>query len=127
MSTEALSTLSKSEAERNQREDGHTIVAERTVDLVPIADLVRANFPDRRLDFVSIDVEGIDFEIVQNFDFDFVRPSVLCVETLEYRKLGEQRKATEIIEAMTAHDYKVYADTFINTIFVDERLWSARN
>jgi FkbM family methyltransferase len=127
MSAPTLSTLSLSEAERVSMEEGHEIVSKEIVDVIPISTLLDRHFHDRILDFVSIDVEGMDIEIVKGFDFTFIRPKIFCVETLEYRKFGFQRKNQELIEFLLECDYMIYADTQINTIFVDHTAWKSRN
>ena len=77
--------------------------------------------------FVSIDVEGLDLEIVKSFDFGKYRPAVFCIETLEYTSNKDPKKSDQLIEYMLSKNYFIYADTFINTIFVDKVLWDSRN
>lgn len=76
--------------------------------------------------FVSLDVEGMDLSILKSWDFEEFRPAVLCVETLTYSKNNDERKISEIIDFLKAKRYKVYADTYINTIFVCEKTWHNR-
>ncbi len=64
--------------------------------------------------------------ILQNFDFETYRPAVFCVETLTYTEDKSERKLTEIIELMHANGYLTYADTYINTVFVDAAAWKRR-
>lgn len=75
---------------------------------------------------VSLDIEGIDLDVLQVWDFDAVRPEVFIIETLTF---SDDRRAavkrTEILDLMTSRGYMAYADTFINTVFVDERAWQA--
>lgn len=126
MEQETLSTFSKSEAERLANEESATVKDIVEVNVLAVSEFLNKYFPDRRLDFVSIDVEGFDFEIVSNFDFNFVRPLVFCVETLEYKQRGVQQKNSQLIDFMLAQGYMLYADTFINSIFVDRAAWDSR-
>ena len=126
MSEASLNTLSQAEAERLVREEGCTIRTTLDVDIVPVATLIAREFPSRVLDFLSIDLEGIDEQIIAGIDFNFLRPKVICVETLSYSRLGGQVKKTGTIDMLRQRGYKIYADTYINTIAVDAELWHSR-
>jgi Methyltransferase FkbM domain len=115
-----LNTFSKEEAEiivsksRGQRSIEKVV----KLPLVNINAIIENHFP-KAPDFVSIDTEGLDLEILKSLDFDRYRPAVLCVETLI---LGTMRVKTEILELMKAKGYSIRGGTFVNTIFVDDSL-----
>jgi len=75
------------------------------------------------LDFMNLDIEGLDETILEMIDWEQFRPTCICVETITYERDREPRKLNNIIELMASHDYFQYADTFINTIFIDRRQW----
>ena len=62
-------------------------------------------------------------QILQDFNFKKFRPEVFCIETLTYTENNTETKLYALIEYMKAQDYFVYADTYINTIFVDKEKW----
>lgn len=126
MQHETLSTFSQQEALRLESEGASAVRETVGVDVHRIDDFLRDHFADRRLDLVSLDVEGFDQEIIEAFDFDYVRPAVFCVETLEYKERGVQRKNQAIIDTMNARGYMHYGDTFINSVFVDRQRWDTR-
>ena len=70
--------------------------------------------------------EGLDLEVLQSFDFNKCRPPVFCVETLTYTETEAVQKIPDIIKYMESHDYFVFADTYLNTIFVDKQRWNTR-
>lgn len=125
MSNSTLNTFSKAEAERYQSYGGQRIMKTIRVRLETVNDIIRQNF-DRAPNLVSLDVEGLDYRILQNFDFRAHRPEAFCVETLSYTEDKSERKLTEIIELMQANGYLTYADTYINTLFVDAAAWKNR-
>ena len=51
------------------------------------------------------------------------RPKCVCVETISYEKNKEPEKLKKIIKLMQDNNYLLYADTFINSIFVDKYQW----
>jgi FkbM family methyltransferase len=125
MEPAGLSTFVKEDAERIQSEGGGSIQQVCNVSLIPVNDLIAKHFTQAP-DFVSLDIEGLDLAVLQSWDFRKCRPAVICVETLEYSATGVCRKLPEIAEYMCRQDYFAYADTFINTIFVDQGAWASR-
>ncbi len=75
------------------------------------------------LDIVSIDTEGMDEEIIRAIDFSKYRPKIFCIETITQTTTGTFEKNMNIITFLKEHNYVVYADTYVNTIFVDDTLW----
>lgn len=95
------------------------------VPLIRLDDLYRqhcAGVPD----FVSLDTEGLEMDILTSADFKKFRPLMFCIETLSYSARGQGLKDAEIIRHMEAQGYLAYADTNTNTIFVDEQRWRNR-
>ena len=125
MSTKSLSTFSKSEAERYQSYGEHRIEQVILVDLIPINTVLNDNFPICP-NFISLDVEGLDYEILRSMDFKKYRPEIFCVETITFTEDKSETKVVEIISFMESQGYFVYADTCINTIFVDKCAWQKR-
>lgn len=68
--------------------------------------------------FISIDTEGLDLEILQSLDFDKYTPEVICVETITFGYLNNtEKKISDISDFMHSKGYVTYADTHINTIY----------
>lgn len=88
------------------------------VEIIPINDLLHQYYPDGRLDFLSIDIEGQDEEIIKAIDYDFIRPAIICIETAIY-KGGKCDGIYEIIKFLKSKDYYLTADTSLNSIFID--------
>lgn len=122
MSSHTLSTFSKEEAEQLDGEGVYTIEDVFKVPLVTINTIIENNF-DRAPDLVSIDVEGWNEEIVRTFDFGRSRPFCFCVETVTFSDSFDGVKLTGIIDFFKANNYSVYADTRINTIFIDNEAY----
>lgn len=125
MSTRTLNTFSRTEAERYQSYGRQLIDKVVKIPLMTINDILD-HFIGKELNFVSLDVEGLDFEIIKAFDFDKQRPEVVCIETITYTEDNSEEKEYPIIEYMLENSYMVYADTYINTVFVDKQKWKNR-
>lgn len=125
MTTPTLNTFSRQEAERYASYGSQRIERVETVHIRSVASILAEHFEEAP-QLVSLDVEGLDFEILRSFDFERIRPPVFCVETLTYTEDGSERKLTEIIDFMRSQDYFDYADTYVNTIFIDRAAWARR-
>jgi FkbM family methyltransferase len=122
LSTKTLNTFSRSEAERCAAY-GQKIEKVIPVPLVTVNDVLSQY---GKPNFISLDIEGLDLEVIKTFDFSSFRPEVFCIETLTYTEDKTEVKVNQIIDYMKSKDYFVYADTYINTIFVDRAAWSGR-
>lgn len=126
MADAALSTFSEAEARRMQAEEGIAIDECIEVPVRPLGEILSEH--ECRPDFLSVDVEGLDVEVLQSFDLARVRPAVVCVETISFSLAMAGRKNAPLQELMAEAGYLAFADTYINTIFVDEQLFrSARS
>lgn len=122
MSAKVLNTFSKEEAERFVKDEGQKIESIQKIPTISINQIISENFKDKP-NFISIDIEGWDFEVLKCFDFEKYRPEVFCIETLTFTQYTNERKINSIIEFMKEKNYFVYADTYLNTIFVDKSIF----
>ncbi len=125
MSTKTLNTFSREEAERYQSYGKNRIEQVIPIPLVPINSVI-AQYCTSKPNFISLDVEGMDLQILKTLDLNIWRPEVFCIETLTYTEDNAEEKITEIIDYMLANGYMLYADTYINSIFVDKTKWTNR-
>lgn len=119
MSADTLSTTQSETAERYERETEHQLSLKMTIEACHINTLLEEHFGQKAPDFVSLDVEGLDLALIRAWNFERWRPAVFCIETLTYTQNQTAIKIREIFETMEKAGYQVYADTYINTIFLD--------
>lgn len=122
MNFRTLSTFSKAEAERCATRPEYRIENVISVPLMSINRVISDHFTHAP-NLISLDTEGYDLEIIRALDFDNYRPEVFCIETVEH---VTEKKIPDIMEWMGSKGYQVYADTFINTIFVEGNRWERR-
>ncbi|MBS1966369.1 MAG: FkbM family methyltransferase [Chloroflexi bacterium SZAS-1] len=125
MTSRSLNTFAQAEAERYQSYGKQRIEAIVPIQLNPINQIILQNFSTPPY-FLSIDIEGLELPILQELDFAALRPMVLCVETIEYTEDRTEQKRRDLIEFVQSKGYMIYADTYINTIFVDRQIWLNR-
>lgn len=124
MTSRSLNTFSKEDALRCQETQNFGKQKIEKVIQVPlwtVNDVMNEHLPSG-VNLVSVDVEGLDFEIVKSFDFKKYQPEVFCVETLRYVEDGTLQKNYELIQFMEDENYSVYGETYINTIFVSKKV-----
>jgi FkbM family methyltransferase len=122
LSTSALNTFVKEEAERLCDKFGYSIkevlnIPVRNLDSV-LNEFNKGVFPD----FLTIDVEGGDELILKGIS-DKNGPTVICAETISFEEDGSGVKNTELISLLESKGYMLYADTYINSIFVKRDKW----
>ncbi len=122
---DVLSTFS--ENEKNEYEKmGHKIIGSIDVETIGVNEiLIQNGFDKKGLDLMNLDVEGFDLEILSSMNFELCRPKVVIVETIYHRPHLEQSKNHEIIDFLLEKNYFIYADTYINTIFIDRNYWTS--
>jgi FkbM family methyltransferase len=124
LSESSLNTFVKKEAEDRVKENSKLSIKEvRKIAVKPIAEVIRQHNNGNYPDLLSIDVEGLDEEIIKSINFSGSVPKIMCVETLTFSTSGNGVKKLDLIEFVKSKGYMAYADTFINTIFVKENLW----
>jgi FkbM family methyltransferase len=73
--------------------------------------------------FLNLDAEGIDELIIKSIDYSIKYPVVMCVETISFSTSRKGIKNKSLIDFIADNGYLVYADTYINTIFVKKDIW----
>ena len=121
----AYNTFEKEEADARIAQGVLKLMRVDRVPLITVNKLIGENF-SLYPDLISIDIEGLDLEVLKTLDFDKYPVPAICAETCTYSTNHVRPKDTSIIEFMLSKDYKVYADTYINTIFVN-RSWFYNN
>jgi FkbM family methyltransferase len=113
-----LNTFSKEQADELVKLNGpQALVKVIKRPLFDVNEVFAKHFTARPPDFLSIDVEGLDFDILKTLDFDRFRPKLVCVETC----LLDGELHAGIMSLMAAKGYAARGGSFVNTVFVDER------
>jgi FkbM family methyltransferase len=112
ISNNALSTFSKEEALLSTKE-GHTITSTITVPIKTLTQIIK-DCNIESVDYLSLDIEGLDFEVLKSFDFNQIKPKIICIETKSFT--GE-RDASSIASFLYTKGYTLQGCTPINSIF----------
>ena len=116
----SLNTFDKDEAESRQNQGTVKILSIESVEIKTISEIISENF-NSYPDLLSLDIEGLDFMVLKSIDFDKFPIPIICAETCTYSENHLRPKNPEIADFMLKNGYFVYADTYVNTIFVRKK------
>lgn len=120
LNVNGLSTFDKQEAERRESLLGYRIAEVVKVPLIGINEIINQNFENFPT-LLSIDIEGLDLEVLKSLDFSKYPIPVICVETCTFSSNHIRPKDSEIFNFLLSKGYMTYADTYVNTIFVNQK------
>ena len=73
---------------------------------------------NQKIDFINIDCEGSEFEILKDINFDKYKPLIICIETIDPITSNKSKIYNKIVKFMRKNNYEILADTIVNTIFI---------
>lgn len=112
----ALNTFSELEAKKKDVSPYH-IVDKLRIPVVTLKSILDQYLPvGQQIDFMTIDVEGFDHEVVSSNDWNQYRPRVVLVELLNAGI--EKLELHPTSQLLKAHDYRVFAKTYNTYFFV---------
>ena len=100
----ALNTFSKKEADKSIKQ-GHKLEKISQVKVEKIDNVING-----KIDFLSIDTEGFDLLILENWPWQKAKPKVICVED----------KSVKLKKILKDNDYLLKKETQANLIFVSK-------
>lgn len=86
------------------------------VDVLPLDEIVRIHNKGIYPQFLSIDVEGLDFEVLRAANFALSKPIVICVEAISG---ADSDDSLRLLNLLRKRDYELYTRTIGNLILVD--------
>jgi len=117
----AKNTLSKSSGEQSKK-----ILIVQTDTLNNI--IASTKFKDKRIDFLSIDVEGFEINVLKGFDFKKYKPSLVVLEFIDpnlkeffYQKI-DNILDSELYKYMVNQEYKMVNWIHDDLVFVPENI-----
>lgn len=85
---DTVSTFSKIEARESQKR-GLKLVKNIEVEVKRLSQIVEAFAQGKDIDFISVDTEGYDLEVIKSADWLTFHPKLVCIESLQRFKNGK--------------------------------------
>ncbi|WP_292780608.1 FkbM family methyltransferase [Methylophilus sp. UBA6697] len=115
----ALNTFSKSMFEERLSHTPYKHVGTKNVQVSPLSEILAHNLPkNTKIDFMTIDVEGLDLEVLESNDWKLYRPDWVLVEELNLDNI--ENLDFKIHNFMKTKNYVLFAKTY-NTLFYKNR------
>jgi FkbM family methyltransferase len=111
----SLNTFSHEQAKIIFKSKGVEYIEKRKIKIVPLQKLL-IDLQITRVDYLNIDVEGRDLEVLKSLDFSAHRPALITIEDHELN-LGDIAKSN-IFCFLEAHDYKIHSKVNYTSFYV---------
>jgi FkbM family methyltransferase len=121
-----LSTIDAAEAAQREALGTYRVVRTVSVPQRTINDVIAAHFATYPA-LLSLDIEGLDYAVLRSLDDDRFPIPVICAETVRYSESHLREKEQAIADLLESRGYFLYADTFINSIFVRDAWFASQS
>ena len=115
----ALNGFSKEMAEKRDGKDNYKIISEKNMETSTLEEIFEKHLPHgQEIDFMSIDVEGLDLQVLKSNNWKQFRPKFVLVEVL-----GSSIKDianSEEYKYLAEFGYEIFAKTVNTAIFQRE-------
>ena len=112
-----LNGFSKEISESRNENGPYKIVNERTVQTTKLSEILDRHLPPgQKIDFLNIDVEGLDLEVLQSNNWEKYQPTIVLAEDLTLTDLRHLDQSP-VACLMQEHGYEVYGKAVNTLIF----------
>ncbi|RAJ85778.1 FkbM family methyltransferase [Chitinophaga dinghuensis] len=116
----ALNTFSEKEARAKDGKNNYKITDVKELQTVTLEDILHEHLPaGQQIDFMSVDVEGLDLQVLQSNNWEKYRPEYLLVEDL----MSDVSDSLEgpLYKFLQSKDYKLVARSYNTAFYHDNR------
>jgi len=113
LSADTLSSFSKSDAKRNSILFNERIIDIKNIQMVALSQIFKDYSDNRNIDFISVDVEGYEMEVIKSNDWTKYRPRLILIEIAH--------NTMEIISYLKNCEYELVFKNSTNGIFLDSK------
>jgi FkbM family methyltransferase len=115
----ALNTFSAALAEQRQQRDGYKIIEQTKVFVDRLDNILSQHLStEQKIDFMTVDAEGFDLDVLKSNDWNCFRPKMVVAECFEINLQAPANDPT--ISFMTSVDYDLVAKA-ANSVFFAAR------
>lgn len=112
----ALSTFSRALVEEYKQKKEYSVLSEIRLKTLKLEDVFKEHLPPgQRIDFMSVDVEGLEMDVLKSNNWEVCKPQVVLTEVLEFD--FNNFPDTELYCFMRNNGYSFFAKTRNTVIF----------
>jgi len=122
----ALNGFSKELSNKRASQDNnYHIIFEKDIETSTLTEILDENLPPNQdIDFLSIDVEGLDFMVLKSNDFKKYKPKVILIEILGSSLADIDNN--EISKFLKEYNYSIYAKAVNTVFFISDEFYKER-
>lgn len=112
----ALNTFSQDKVDEYTQDPKYQVINEKKIETWPLADILDNYLPQgRSIDFLTIDAEGLDMDVLRSNNWQKYRPAYILVESNPF--LLSDMHNSELGQFMQQAGYTIFAKTYYTYIF----------
>jgi len=113
----ALNGFSKSISDERDGLENYKVIFKKELETQTLDDVLNKHIPNdiTTIDFLTIDVEGLDFQVLRSINLDKYKPKIILVEIL--KSTLADIEGNEIAKYLARHGYSIYAKALNTVIF----------
>lgn len=116
----ALNSFSKELSNDRHEQTPYKIVGTQSVPVHRLSKVLEEHLPaGQQIDFLTVDVEGLDVEVVESNDWERFRPTMVVVEDLDLDL--QNLTQSPIYNSLASRDYQLVGKTLASLIFKTTR------
>lgn len=115
-----LSGFSKENSNNVSADHSRYVIFAKVIDTLPLREILDRYLPEgQTIDFLSVDVEGLDAEVLESNDWHKYAPDVVLTEALDLWRLEDVHQSS-VYELLKKQGYFLFSKCFHTLIFVRE-------
>jgi FkbM family methyltransferase len=103
--------------ERNDAKNSYKIKGTIQIDVVPLKEIFDQHLLTNNIDFMNVDVEGLDYEVLASNDWSRYRPKYVLAEILDGLIFDYEK--SDIVKYMNNQGYELYGKQVYTVFFKD--------
>jgi FkbM family methyltransferase len=110
----AVMTIDKSHAEKMKFLFKKKIIKKK-IETLTFSEMIKNyNIKINNIDFLNIDTEGSDFNVLKSINIQKYKPKLICIEISQFTKQSDKKK---ILNYLKLNDYKFIYKTSVSSFF----------
>jgi hypothetical protein len=115
---DGLSTFSKKTAD-NYEKQGYQLSETSKVKVDTLSNIFSKYVGKKKIDLLSVDVEGFDLKVLEGNDWKTFRPKLICIESVDHDISGVNKKERKDINVfLVDKGYEKKFDNDLNSIYM---------
>ena len=95
--------------------EGVTLLGEKTIEVRPLSEILNEHLGDVEIDFLNVDVEMLDLEVLESIDWSKTKPEVIAIEDHTFKM--ENYTQSDIYQFLSKQGYHLESKCHFTVIY----------